>query len=336
MQKNTNNKESGAVLIITLITLSLVTVLAIQISRYTLFDHSLARLNLSHIDSKLHAESAKNIFSKFATEQQTYTGLELEALNIKWQSALPILFSVDSSSSITDENSLFPLSAMVNDVLSTHGRLEVQNAMHRFLIVLLQEHGHQSNPAEQELLATNMLDSMLQWAGVNPLTEEHEAWYQSQSPPYLPAQNGFHNPLDLTLIYFPDLTDETRKKILYGDSQTPGLINLVTTWSNGPFNISTLHPLIVEGLLDNPSQAKFFTQEIIQARQQEDITEDTEWYNDIFKSYSGKTLPPEIISDKTRLLRFNLKIGNEKRYINFIAIGILLSDTMKWYYQKIQ
>ena len=336
MQEKTNGQERGAVLIITLITLSLVTVLAIQISRYTLFDHSLARLNLSHIESKLHAESAKNLFSKLATQKKTYTGSEIETLNTKWNTILPSLFTTETTSIITDENSLFPINAMLNDVLSSYGQLELQKVMHRLLLVLLQTHAPQLSLKNQELLAEDMLDSMLQWTGVKPLTEEHEAWYQTQDPPYLPPKNAFENPIDLTLLYFPNLDTVIKDKILYGDSQTDGLIKLVSVWSNGPLNISTLHPLIVEGLLDNPSQAKNFAKEIAKTRQEKNITDDSNWYDDIFKSHGGKSLPVEIMSDKTRMLRLQLKIGNEKRFIQYVGIGILFNDEIRWYYQKIQ
>lgn len=341
-KKSPSNPQRGAVLIMVLIILTGLSAIAINLSHYAFLDYAQSNSNRLILSSKILAESAENLAAKMLvasynkdliedtiTPPSIYTGA--------WQRISRELKSYDLDGVIEDENGFFPLNRILyTSDTEKHLTQGAQDIMFRLLTELLKSHGHSGTPQQRESLAEEILLSMLQWGGTTTLNQTAEDWYLGQKPPRLPPKRPFINPHELSLIYFPVMDKKLQKRLLYGTQSTPGLIQLVSTWTMGPMNINHMHPSIIPALINSQTQLAEFTATILQNRQNIDIIKNHDWYEDIFTQYGGIPVPRGLLDSRTRVYRVNVKIGVGQNIVQLTSIGTVFTTKVNWHYRTIK
>ncbi len=335
------HNENGSILIITLIVLSLMTVVALSLSKYSFFDYSRAKLSALHIKAKVQIESAKNAFNQLISKDFILDPTKFDALRDNWEKLSANYLEEEIHTQIRDINATYPFNTLIEPAYSESNQKEMEDIFIRLLVILLQEHGVQGTEQSLKGKAENILNSIYEWCGVLPLSPKSLDWYLSQNPSYLPPKTKLGHPEELGLIYYDEF-DKTnsnqslKHNFLYGSDTKAGLISLINTFSMGPLNISTAHPYLLEALPQNAENKKPFRRKIEQTRQNLSATQKEEWYQNIFQQYREESPSRQILTDKTRQISLEIQLGNRDFHVKYLGFGMLSSKKVNWYYQKIQ
>ncbi len=339
MRKIDKNQQ-GSILIITLIVLSLVTVISLSLSKYSFFDYTQAKLNSSQIEAKVKIENLKVALIAFIKEEEYILNPEdLEKLQTQW----PILakgLDEDVETNIIDLNAKFPINALFQDNYSSTTNIQMRGLFSRLLLLLLKEHGSLKSDEELEEDAQNILTAINQWCGEEDLSQESLDWYLVQDPPYLPTQEPLKHHAELNLIYYDifeeDYGQDFKERFINGSENIPGLADLIQVYSDGPLNIFSLEPLILQAMLNDMEVGEEFKNDILEARKNPQNLEENVWFAEIFEKYNETPLVAQVLSDKTRQIQLNVRLGNADFYVDFVGLGFLFPDYISWHYQKIQ
>ncbi len=338
MIRNKKNNE-GAVLIIVLLILAGLSVIATQLSKYVFYDHALSSMSKMTIRGKLLIDSAENIATKLLIyntklmeeKKEFYT---VEELTTMYNAVTSIFESEDVSVEFFDENSLFPLNAIVP--FSDSGRglaLEAQEILSRLIQYILRKNGYKGSERSSEFIAEEMINAMLVWTGYNELEKEEKNAYLTDSVKRFPTQKLFNNPQELTLIHWKNIDEQIVKTVLYGGTQSKGLLDLVSVWTGGPMNINTLDPLIIEALCTEKEKSSSLAKQILIARKNKGKIREEQWFREIFEENSSFVPSIQLVSDASKVYRIITKIGNGTNQINMVSICIVFTSYVRWCYR---
>lgn len=335
--------NQGTVLIIVLIILTGLAAITAQLSKFVLYDYTLANLNKRTLQSKILAESGENLAikllqSNMAKEAAFSRKYKIEEIALIWQNVMNSLESEDFSIKITDENSLFP----INNIFAATENLQkqalyYQEILKNIIVNLMLKNGYIGTETGAYEKAGEMVNAILTWGKRDSLTEEDMKNYLTQPVPCLPPKRPLGSIQELNLIAWPSSINKTLlQAVLNGTEENKGLIDLITVWGSGPMNIIFLDPIIIQSLCDKQNQSKEFSQQIISLRNSKENINETAWYREVFERFSQDAPPQNILTHASRNFRFYIQIGTGNNKITMVSICTIYKNYIKWRYKNIQ
>lgn len=335
--------NQGTVLLIVLIILIGLAAISAELSQFVLYDYALANLNKRNIQSKILAESGENLAIKLVqynlstkVQQQTQK-YKIEELGYIWQTIMSSLESEDFSMKIIDENSFFPINNIFITGDAQKRALYYQQILKSILVILMQKNGYTGTEENAYELAEEMIKAILIWGKKQTLTLDELKEYSAKSVQCLPPKRPFENPQELNLIAWPAAINQTLvHNVINGTENNKGLVDIITTWSNGPMNIIFLDPLIIQSFCDKQNQSKEFLQQILTERNLKENFNDRTWFREIFESFALDLPSQNILFHSSRTFRFYIQVGAGSNKITMVSICTIYDNYIKWRYKNIQ
>lgn len=306
---NVENKEQGTIVIIILLVLTVLSFLAMELSKETLIDHTSSIFVKSSITGNTLCDSgrllAEEVLATDLTESKgDYKFEEWGFFDSELEEISDELVSGSLSGEITDENSFFPINKIALLDQNTKKITEqYQGVFLRMLKELCSDLNITSGTPE------DLLISMRIWQG-EQLTRstEDDTWYKAQKIPYTRTKKPFRSPAEILLLYWPKAEEGDLEKLYYGTDTVNGLRDLITVWGEGPINMNTAHDALTSAIpVVNKNKEEFLTS-ITAYRNDPANNFETTWYLSAaqFCGIQDKDIPKEILSFKTDTFRVNL------------------------------
>ena len=300
--------EKGAIVVIVLLILAVISFLAMELSKETLIDHTSSVYLKSTITTNTLCDSglllAQDILVNDLDETksdhyfETWGKLETPLKELSQE-----LKSGELTGSIEDENSLFPINNIsTKDSSSTEVAKAYQDIFLRLLTQLCKDLDITANPEKY-------MSAIRRWQGDTlPNIDEEDAWYKSQPEEYSRPKKALSSTSELLLIFWEG-ADEGDVELLYnGDDSTPGLKDLISVYAEGTINMNTAHDYIVRAVPATEGDTDEFLLAVNNYRN--DIANDfaTTWYVTIasFVGIPREKMPEKALGFTSN--RFRVKI----------------------------
>lgn len=329
------SRECGAVLIMVLLCMSIVSVIGSLLLREVTTHYHTAASGKATVASAPLLESgmliATDILQRDMEDKQAG---KTSHLFEEWNYLPRILedFSSELESgeldgSIVDESGLFPLIHLFSSDKVT--RKQYEEIFVRLVNGLCRAHGVPQN-------GIALLQGLQHWKA--PLTTPvvDDDWYASQDPPYRRSGKMFTYPGELLLVYWAGLTAEQKKNVLVGNEAVPGLLSLVSVWSKDPINLQTAPREIVLAISPQEAYAVSYYSLVDAYRKNSANRFDVIWYADVAKKtgMDMRSFPLKALGITSKMYRVKLtaRIGAGERHLD--AVYQLSSGKSECVYRK--
>ena len=290
--------QRGVVLIMVLVVLAGLALLLSEFSRLLLLDRTSSAAARASLGARPLLASGER-FAVLMLRQNALAD-DPDTAHEPWSKDYPELVarishdleSAELEGRIVDENSLFPLNALLARSAKDEARADAYAGVFtRLTTRLLLEHGFADNQPEAEQKARDFTAAVRRWGGHFGVQADMEEarWYLENEPSYLAPGSPLLSPEELLLLRWKTLSPESVRALLRGRGSLPGLLDLVSVWSDGPMNINTLHPFLVAALVEDPDAGKEFTARILAFREQEDALLVKGWYQEDVRQATRNT-----------------------------------------------
>ena len=283
------DRQQGVVLVMVLVILAGLALLLSEFTRLLLLDRTSSTATRTSLGAKPLLASGER-FAVSLLQRNAMAG-DPDTLHEPWSRDYPELVrelsqgleSAEMEGEIRDENSLFPLNALLARSVKDEARADAYAGVFmRLTARLLLEHGFAENRQDAEEQARAFVFAIRRWGGsVGAQADVAEArWYLEGDPSYLPPGSPLLSADELLLIHWKTLPPEEVRALLRGKGSLPGLLEFVSVWTDGPMNINTLHPRLVAALVEDPDAGQEFAARILAFREQENAPLAKGWYQE--------------------------------------------------------
>lgn len=281
--------QQGVVLVLVLVILAGLTLLLSEFTRLLLLDRTSSTATRASLGAKPLLASGER-FAVSILQRNAMAG-DPDTPHEPWSRDYPELVrevsqgldSAELEGEIVDENSLFPLNALLARSVKDEPRADAYAGVFmRLTARLLLEHGLAENRPDAEEKARAFTSAVRRWGGSFGVQADMEEarWYLQGDPSYLPPGSPFLSADELLLIHWQTLSPENARILLRGKGSLPGLLDLVSVWTDGPMNINTLQPRLVAALVEDADAGREFAARILAFREQENALLTKGWYQE--------------------------------------------------------
>ncbi len=336
------NRQRGAVLILVLFVLTGLAVLAVEFSRDVLLDHALSSSTRSILASKPLMESGERLAATVLIKNSEAGTPDhpreewgrFDRLLERLSAELP---GSTLSGSLEDENSRFPINAILYTRESERARAEAfANMLARMLAGLMRVHGYDGGQENALALAEGFVRSLRQWSGQLEIDRDSLKWYLSRTPRRLPPGRPLIAPEEILLVRWPDVEEAWGLDVLRGTKDLPGLLETLTVWTRGPMNVNTLQPAVLGALVRDERQARPFVNAILHYRNNPDNELGANWYEELFSYYDVPELPNGCLDVQSRWYRLNLTVRQGARGNTLTSVGWVTNQYVAWEYRNVR
>lgn len=331
----------GAVLIMVLIVLAGLALTLAEFSRLVLTDHSASAAGRAALGTKPLLASGERLAARALLEGRT--GTAADTMFAPWAEEFPEILrelsleleSADLSGEISDENSRFPLSALFARSAKEQARAEsYAKIFTRLTARLLLLHGLAETEAIALEKAGVFTTAVRHWGGDIGIAADPEdsAWYLEGMPSYIPPRTRFLSVGELLLVRWRDMDEKSVRRVILGTRELPGLIDLLSLWSTGPMNINTLHPLLINALVENPEQALAFSSHVQRHRSNRDAVLEKDWYRDEAVKATGNSalFPFDCVGVRSACFRVSLTAAYGAAKAESVGICRVSGGRVRW------
>lgn len=316
--KPTSN-EHGAIIIIILLVLGVLSFLAMELSKETLVDHASSTVLKSTLSGNALCDSGtvlakKILLDDYEDNKADYQFEDWGKFNEPLEEISKELVSGSITGTITDENGLFPINKLTSTASADANKTTAyRGIMLRLLTQLCDDLDIEDAKPEDFLTAIRI------WQGeILPDTFKHDIWYQSRQEPYKSPKKAMVSPEELLLLYWPNALPGDVERLYYGTKDVKGLRDLISIWATGPINMNTAPKEILWALPTDKTKRYEFLDIINEYRSNEANSFENTWYTTV-AGYVGipqNNLPTLILGVTSHIFRINITAtigGGEKR-----------------------
>ncbi|OBQ46603.1 type II secretion system minor pseudopilin [Halodesulfovibrio spirochaetisodalis] len=316
---HTPSNERGAIIIIILLVLAVLSFLAMELSKETLVDHASSSYLKSTIAGNALCDSGCVLAKKLLLDDKTdnkadYKFEDWGKFDEPLEDISEELAGGIIKGTIVDENGLFP----INKLTSTESKESNETSAYRDIMLRLLTKLCDDLDIE-DAKPEDYLEAIRIWQGENmPDTLKHDIWYQSRQEQYKSPKKKMVSPEELLLLYWPNALPGDVERLYYGTKDIKGLRDLVSVWATGPINVNTAPEEILWVLPTEKNKRRAFLEVVDEYRDNEANSFEGNWYVTV-AGYVGITqnqLPSNVLGVTSDIFRINITAiigGGEKR-----------------------
>ncbi len=217
---------------------------------------------------------------------------------------------------ITDEQGLLPINMMrLGGAKDTKAAKAYQVIFLRLMDQLLSHYGVDGDPKK-------LLDSILLWLGDDKGSLDDDSFYAAQEPPYTRGNDDFHSPEELALVRFDGVSREDWARLLRGEDGTPGLLDFVSVWSEGPINMNTAPEPIVRAVAGGGDKGEDYWQDVRQYRADESNGLGGSWYVNVAlaSGLQADNFPTKALTSASSMFRIALTYSTGSAVIHSLSV----------------
>ena len=306
-----NMNERGAIIIIVLLVLAVLSFLSIELSKETLID----RVGVAYIKSSFSGAALCDSGMVLAKQVLLDDAVESESDNLheEWANFATYvkptsqeLSSGTITGSIIDENSRFPINKIrqvsKSDVVSAR---QYQAIFYRMLVRLCEDLNIEADPS-------SYIESIRYWMGEQiESAQDDDAWYLERDVQYLRPYSSLRTPQELLLIRWDGSKEGDVERLYYGTDKVAGLRDLITVWGGGPINMNTVRTEVARAIPIQENQQNDFAAAVLAYQTEPENYFADKWYVGLLQ-YLGvnvSNMPTRCMTTTSNIFAIQLEVA---------------------------